>query len=80
MTSNIEVIVFYNDGGGVGRGLDVPNQTLPTEALDLTEEEQAAIIAFMHSLTENISMPEPPLELPSSSKSELNNRQIGGEY
>jgi cytochrome c peroxidase len=48
-----DVLVFYNRGGGSGYGLEVPNQTLPGEALNLSPEEIADLIAFMHSLTDN---------------------------
>ncbi|MAY84373.1 MAG: methylamine utilization protein [Flavobacteriales bacterium] len=47
-----EVVEFYNHGGGVGMGMDLPFQTLPTDSLHLTEEEQEAIIAFMKTLTD----------------------------
>jgi cytochrome c peroxidase len=47
-----EVVEFYNHGGGVGMGMDLPYQTLPTDSLHLTEEEEAAIIAFMKTLTD----------------------------
>lgn len=47
------VIDFYNRGGGAGMGLEVPNQTLPPDALELSVEEKADLIAFMHSLTDS---------------------------
>jgi len=75
-----EVLSFYNDGGGAGRGLNVPNQTLQSDPLDLSEEEKQDLIAFMRSLTEDIEMPEPPLSIPGSSKSSLKDRILGGEY
>jgi cytochrome c peroxidase len=43
---------FYNLGGGIGLGIDVPNQTLPSEKLNLTKQEIADIIAFMNALVE----------------------------
>jgi cytochrome c peroxidase len=43
---------FYNRGGGIGIGTDVPNQTLPSEKLNLTKQEIADIIAFMNALVE----------------------------
>ncbi|WNH10126.1 cytochrome-c peroxidase [Thalassobellus suaedae] len=49
-----EVIDFYNDGGGVGLGFDLPHQTLPFDNLDLSEEEQTSIIAFMKTLTDEV--------------------------
>lgn len=48
-----EVIDFYNNGGGAGMGLRVQNQTLGSDALDLTATEKEALIAFMQSLTDN---------------------------
>jgi len=75
-----EGLSFYNDGGGAGRGLNVPNQTLQSDPLDLSEEEKQDLIAFMRSLTEDIEMPEPPLSIPGSSKSSLKDRILGGEY
>lgn len=48
-----EVMDFYNRGGGAGLGLDLPHQTLATTPLNLTKIEQADIIAFMKSLSDN---------------------------
>ena len=45
-----EVIDFYNEGGGVGMGMDLPNQTLSSDKLNLTEKEKNALIAFIKSL------------------------------
>jgi cytochrome c peroxidase len=47
-----EVMDFYNRGGGAGIGIDEPYQTLPTDPLNLTEQEITDIIQFMHSLTD----------------------------
>lgn len=46
------VVSFYNDGGGAGRGANIPTQTLPADKLNLSKKEQAYIIAFIHSLTD----------------------------
>jgi cytochrome c peroxidase len=46
-----EVVDFYNKGGGVGLGLDVPNQTLPADPLDLSPQESQDLIAFMRALS-----------------------------
>jgi len=47
-----EVVNFYNDGGGAGLGLDVPNQTLPGDKLNLDDREKKALVAFMKTLTD----------------------------
>ncbi|MFH6999969.1 cytochrome-c peroxidase [Flavobacterium sp. FlaQc-57] len=47
-----EVIDFYNEGGGVGLGFDVPNQTLPEDKLNLSDLEKKQLIAFMRTLTD----------------------------
>lgn len=48
-----QVVDFYNKGGGAGLGFHIPNQTLPFDNLDLSDEEQKAIIAFMKTLSDN---------------------------
>lgn len=47
-----EVVDFYNKGGGLGMGLDVPFQTLPSDSLLLDKQEVQAIVAFMKTLTD----------------------------
>jgi cytochrome c peroxidase len=47
-----KVVEFYDLGGGLGMGVDLPHQTLPADALNLSEEEKQALIAFMKSLTD----------------------------
>ncbi|MEM8522445.1 cytochrome c peroxidase [Flavobacterium sp. PL12] len=47
-----EVIDFYNKGGGVGSGITVENQTLPSDELNLSQKEIKALIAFMNTLTD----------------------------
>lgn len=47
-----EVIDFYNKGGGVGLGIPVENQTLPSDKLELTPKETKALVAFMKTLTD----------------------------
>lgn len=47
-----DVIEFYNQGGAVGMGLDLPNQTLPEKKLHLTNQEKKDLISFMKSLTD----------------------------
>jgi cytochrome c peroxidase len=45
-----ELMEFYNNGGGAGHNLDVPNQTLSSDSLGLTKGEINAIILFLRSL------------------------------
>jgi cytochrome c peroxidase len=45
-----QVMEFYNNGGGAGLGINLPNQTLSKENLHLTKKEIQDIIAFMKSL------------------------------
>ena len=47
-----DVVSFYNDGGGAGRGIDLNTQTLPTEKLNLTKKEMKDIVAFLNALTD----------------------------
>ena len=47
-----EVLEFYNIGGGQSMGLDIPYQTLPSDSLNLKQNETDAIIAFMKTLTD----------------------------
>jgi cytochrome c peroxidase len=47
-----EVIDFYDGGGGHGLGFNLPNQTLPTDKLNLTPLEKKQLIAFMKTLTD----------------------------
>lgn len=49
------VLDFYNDGGGAGRGIDLPTQTLPAEKLNLTAKEKKDIIAFLATLTDTVT-------------------------
>jgi cytochrome c peroxidase len=75
-----QVIDFYDVGGGLGKKLDVPNQTLSSDSLKLSPTEKRELIAFIHSLNENIIFDTPPPALPVSSDKALNNRKAGGEY
>ena len=75
-----QVIDFYDKGGGAGRKLPVPNQTLDPAPLQLTAGEKADLISFLKSLDENIIFEKPPASLPVSSTKSLNKRMVGGEY
>ena len=48
-----EIVTFYNKGGGLGLGLDNPNQTLPEDNLDLTDKEVKDLVNFMKTLTDS---------------------------
>ncbi len=48
------VMTFYNNGGGAGMGLNVPNQTLSSAHLNLSVDEIKDIILFIHVLTDSI--------------------------
>ncbi|MCD9574245.1 cytochrome-c peroxidase [Flavobacterium soyae] len=47
-----EVIDFYDQGGGLGLGFNLPNQTLPEDKLNLSDKEKKQLIAFMKTLTD----------------------------
>jgi cytochrome c peroxidase len=49
-----EVVQFYNDGGGKGRGLNVPNQSEFVKPLNLTDEEQGQLVAFLKAMSPEI--------------------------
>ena len=48
-----EVIEFYDVGGGIGLGIEVPNQTLPSDSLHLKDYEKRNLKLFMESLEDN---------------------------
>ncbi|MEO8088553.1 MAG: cytochrome c peroxidase, partial [Bacteroidota bacterium] len=76
-----EVLDFYNVGGGKGWGMDVPNQTLPSDSLRLTPNEKKKIISFLISLTDTIGLTSIPDSLPAfPGDPVLSNRKIGGVY
>jgi cytochrome c peroxidase len=75
-----QVIDFYDAGGGAGRGLPVPNQTLSADSLHLSAEEKSQLLAFMRSLTEDVIFEKAPSSLPLSRIKHLNQRKTGGEY
>jgi cytochrome c peroxidase len=49
------VMDFYDQGGGAGLGLDIPNQTLSSVPLKLTDREKGDLVSFLQSLTDDIS-------------------------
>lgn len=79
--TNLEQIIdFYDAGGGTGKKLLVPNQSLSTDSLHLSRSEKNDLLSFIHSLNESIIFENPPLHLPVSSHKELNSRKVGGDY
>ncbi|GAB5416965.1 MAG: cytochrome c peroxidase [Crocinitomicaceae bacterium] len=81
LTTLEEVLEFYNEGGGQGLGMEVPHQTLPADALELTDVEIDDIISFMKALTDTTKMNSIPAQLPNFEGNEaLNQRKIGGVY
>jgi len=76
-----KVVEFYDEGGGKGLGLDVPNQTLPEDKLNLTKREKQDLILFMEALTDTSGLTRKPKSLPQFAGDEsLNSRVLGGEY
>jgi cytochrome c peroxidase len=75
-----QVVDFYNNGGGAGKGLTISNQTLSADSLGLSVAEKAKLILFIRSLNENITPDIPPARLPRSAIKALNNRVVGGTY
>lgn len=76
-----DVVDFYNKGGGIGLGYDVPHQTLPFDSLSLNKNEIKDLVAFMEALTDTTGMTSVPEKLPVfADKPEWNKRKIGGEY
>ncbi len=47
-----DVLDFYDRGGGVGLGADVPNQTLSRAPLHLTTGDRRALVAFLRALAD----------------------------
>jgi len=70
-----EVIDFYAAGGGPGVGNPVPQLDDKMRSYSITKEEKADLIAFLHSLTDESSLPAFPEKVPSglSVVSRLNN-------
>ncbi len=76
-----EVMDFYNKGGGIGLGFEVPNQTLPFDSLSLNSGEIQDVISFMESLTDTVGLTAMPSHLPQfPSSMGVNKRKIGGSY
>lgn len=75
-----EVVTFYNNGGGAGREIDIPQQTLSSDSLLLSENDIKALIAFMKTLSDTTSTHANRFDLPQIDIDSLNRRKWGGEY
>jgi cytochrome c peroxidase len=75
-----EVMDFYNRGGGSGLGILFENQTLPSEELNLSTEEQQNIIAFIHALTDTTGLTSTVKSLPKFKNKIIDSRKPGGLY
>ena len=60
-----EVVEFYNDGGGRGRGQDAYSQDSKVAKLNLTEQQKKDLVAFLKSLNDLSSPPVVPATVPS---------------
>lgn len=74
-----EVVDFYVRGGGNGIGLDLKFQTLPFSKLDLSEQEQEDIVAFIKALSDTLSV-QPPVTLPHHPREPFTSRSVSGTY
>ncbi len=63
MSTLAEVIEFYSDGGGRVRGVE--NMDLLIQNLQLSQQEQADLAAFLLALTDESKLPETPDSVPS---------------
>jgi cytochrome c peroxidase len=55
-----EVVDFYNDGGGRGRGLNVYSQDSKVAKLDLSEQQKKDLVSFLKSLDDTAPPPQKP--------------------
>lgn len=60
-----DVVEFYNDGGGRGRGHDTISQDSKVAKLDLSEQQKKDLVAFLKSLSDLAPAPKPPDSVPS---------------
>ena len=74
-----EVVEFYNEGGGAGRGINIPQQTLAADSLGLEKFEIAAIVAFMKTLSDTSQVSTGPFPLPKFGDAR-DERTWGGDY
>ena len=55
-----DIVEFYNDGGGRGRGLDVFSQDTKVEKLNLTDQQKKDLVSFLKSLDSQAPSPVVP--------------------
>lgn len=60
-----EVVEFYNEGGGRGRGLDAISQDSKVTKLELSEQQKKDLVAFMKALNDLAPAPKQPGSVPS---------------
>lgn len=60
-----EIVEFYNDGGGRGRGIEVISQDSKVEKLNLNSQQKADLISFLKSLDNLEPPPVVPATVPS---------------
>ena len=60
-----DVVKFYNEGGGRGRGLSADSQDFRVKKLELTEPQERELVAFLKSLNDLAPPPVIPAEVPS---------------
>ncbi len=61
-----EVVDFYAKGGGPGFGVKTPNLDDKIRPMNLTHQQRLDLIAFMHSLTDESALADPPRRVPST--------------
>ncbi|MBL8188444.1 MAG: cytochrome-c peroxidase, partial [Acidobacteria bacterium] len=60
-----EIVEFYNDGGGRGRGQNPYSQDSKVAKLELTEQQKKDLVGFLKSLNDLASPPVVPASVPS---------------
>ncbi len=56
-----DVVDFYADGGGRGRGFDIPQIDDKIRRFDLSWSERQDLVAFLRALTDESRLPDPPI-------------------
>lgn len=61
-----EVVDFYALGGGPGMGVKTPNLDDKIRPIHLTPQQKNDLIAFLHALTDESALADPPRRVPST--------------